>query len=68
MSLQTVFKFKGVTDVLPSKGELGDVWIVGDKEYVWCGEWQELGELSTDEPKEIVKEVVPSTCRKCGHR
>lgn len=64
-NLQTAFKFKGVTDILPPKGEPGDIWMVGRENYVWCGGWQELG---GNEPRETVREVVrtPSTCEKCG--
>lgn len=56
-NLQTAFKFKGVTDILPPKGEPGDIWIVGGESYVWGGEWQALGEAG---------EEKTYTCKNCG--
>lgn len=45
--LASAMNFIGVKDTLPTTGELGDVVIVNQIEYVWDGEaWKELGDQS----------------------
>ena len=58
------FQFTGAHSELPDAGDLGEVIIVDDTTYVWCGsKWEELGSSSGTEASKI---KYPSNCKNCG--
>lgn len=56
----TRLTFRGVYEDFPDTAQYGEVILIGKNEYVYDGEWIEIGDT------EIKEKKIPKNCPNCG--